>query len=63
MTIQVMVRTVYGKNLVYPICDKAKAFAQIAGHKTLDQRAIALIESLGFEVEYVQYNPFEVEKE
>jgi len=41
---------VYGKQLIYPICEDAKRFAAIAGNKTLSIEIIKLIKELGYVV-------------
>ena len=48
MEIIVKVKNVYGQEKVYPICEKAKTFARIAGTKTLTTETIGLIKSLGY---------------
>jgi len=53
MIITVELRNVYGKPLIYPICDKAKAFAAIAGTVTLSQANLWQIKELGFSVHQV----------
>lgn len=50
MTITVQIRQVYGNEAIYPICEKAKLFAAIAGTKTLTLQAIAQIKLLGYEI-------------
>ena len=50
----VNIRTVYGKDLIYPIDDNAQRFANIKGTKTLTMADLILIESLGFEIEYTK---------
>jgi len=50
MNIYVNERSVYGNTMVYPACDKAKAFANIAGTKTLTFETIAEIKILGYDV-------------
>jgi hypothetical protein len=52
--IQVQVKTVYGVDKIYPICEDAKTFASIAGTKTLSCRDVENIKNLGFRVELVQ---------
>lgn len=54
MSIQVRITMVYGNQTVYPICDKAKLFAQIAGQKTLTPRTIQMIKALGYKIEIIQ---------
>ena len=51
MIIQVELRDVYGKQLIYPACDKSKAFAAIAGTKTLSQANLWQIKDLGYSVQ------------
>ena len=50
MIITVEIKDVYGQPKVYPVCDKAQIFADIAGTKTLLPRDIQRIPVLGFEV-------------
>ena len=50
MNIYVSERNVYGRATIYPQCDKAKAFANIAGTKTLTFETIAEIKNLGYDV-------------
>jgi hypothetical protein len=51
MEITVKVKTVYGNDLIYPVCEKAKAFVTIQGGKTLTSRTIGtLIDKLGYEI-------------
>jgi hypothetical protein len=52
-SISVFVRSVYGKQTIYPACSKAKAFALLTGKKTLDARDLKLVDELGFAVVYV----------
>jgi hypothetical protein len=46
--ITVRVREVYGRRLVYPVCERARIFAQIAGAATLTPDVVKLIKALGF---------------
>ena len=50
MNITVEIREVYGQSKIYPVCDKAKTFANIAGTTTLLPRDIQSIQMLGFEI-------------
>ena len=50
MNITVEIREVYGQSKIYPVCDKAKICAVIAGTTTLLPRDIQRIQVLGFEV-------------
>ena len=50
MEIKVQVRNVYGNELVYPMCKKAKTFCVLTGTKTLSHWDIGHIKSLGYEI-------------
>jgi len=54
MTITVRVRNIYGNRTVYPMCDKAKIFAQMAGHSTLTPATLDGIRRLGYLIEVEQ---------
>ena len=41
-------QTVYGNELIYPICNQSKILASISGKKTLSPIDIALIKRLGY---------------
>ncbi len=41
-------KSVYGNELVYPVCNKAKLFASISGNKTLLPDVIEDIKKLGY---------------
>ena len=51
-SITVQVKSVYGKDTVYPICDNAKAFASIANTSTLTLHTLKNIISLGYTINY-----------
>lgn len=51
MKITVRIKNNYGNKMIYPVCEKAKAFADIASTTTLTQRVIELIKSLGYSIE------------
>ena len=53
MNIKVKLKNVYGNDLIYPVCDKAKAFAAIADKKTLSLGDVENIKALGFKVDLV----------
>lgn len=50
-TIQVRIKDVYGTPKVYPVCDKAKLFAKLAGTATLTHDARQIIMALGYNIE------------
>jgi hypothetical protein len=51
MKIMVTVENIYGNTLFYPLCEKAKLFAQIAGKKTLTREVLQHIKSLGYVID------------
>jgi len=50
-TITVEQKNLYGNDLFYPACEKAKLFASIANTKTLGVTTIVLIKKLGYDFE------------
>jgi hypothetical protein len=48
--IEVIIEPQYGKWVYYPACDDAKAFAVIAGTKTLTDATLVQIKKLGYEI-------------
>jgi hypothetical protein len=51
--IKVRITNKYGKELIYPMCQKAELFCSIAGAKTLTRSNIESIKALGFDVDVV----------
>jgi len=49
-TIHVEMKNVYGNNLIYPVCFRAKLFTSITGTETLTRDAIYFIRQLGYKV-------------
>jgi len=54
MQIVIRIKDVFGKRTIYPVCDKAKLFAELAGTRTLTQMALLSIQKLGYEVKCEQ---------
>mgnify|MGYP000909715950 CR=1 FL=1 len=52
MKITVQVKNVYGRDLIYPVCEKARIFAEISGAQTLRPSVLERIRALGYEVEF-----------
>ena len=52
LLITVEVRSVYGRDTIYPVDAAAKAFADIAGTTTLTVPVLKQIIGLGYEVRY-----------
>ena len=57
MQIVVRIKNVYGVDKVYPVCDKAHRFADIAGTLTLHPSDLKAIQSLGYAVQIEQQQP------
>lgn len=57
MAIQVSIKSVYGKETIYPVCEKAKIFASLVEQSTLTRTDISRIKALGFVVEVVPNSP------
>ncbi len=53
-TIEVRIKNVYGCEKIYPVCAKARAFAEIACQTTLTYNTIKNIKALGFTVIVIQ---------
>lgn len=53
-TIKVRIKTVYGNENIYPACPLAKSFADLVGTKTLTDRSIRIIKSMGITVKVLQ---------
>jgi hypothetical protein len=51
--IHVRVMDVYGRRVVYPVCDKAKVFASIAGTTSLTETTLRCIKKLGYEIHVI----------
>lgn len=52
-TIQICIKSIYGRETIYPVCPIAKGMAALAGTKTLTQESIRIIVGMGFKVQYV----------
>jgi len=50
MKITVLRKDSYGQERIYPVCEKAKLFAEIAKTKTLGLKDLKAIKNLGYEV-------------
>ncbi|CAB4159296.1 hypothetical protein UFOVP713_72 [uncultured Caudovirales phage] len=52
MEIIISRKDVYGETKYYPVCEKAKLFAAIAGTKTLTRPVLNKIKDLGYTVAF-----------
>lgn len=50
MQITIETKEVYGNTLYYPVCDKAKTFAEMVNAKTLTPSVLRNIKQLGFQI-------------
>lgn len=50
MTITVRRKTVYGNEMIYPVCDTAKHLALLGDTKTLTPRQVNIIKALGYKI-------------
>lgn len=53
-TITVRIRQVYGRDTVYPVCERALIFALLIGQKSFGPHDLAKIRSLGYTIETEQ---------
>jgi hypothetical protein len=54
MTITVQIKTHYGTQYIYPVCDAAQKLCDLTGKKTLSQRDIGIIKYLGYAINVQQ---------
>ena len=52
-TITFKEKNVYGRILIYPVCDKANIFAGLLSTKTFTTGQLSLIESLGYTINLI----------
>ena len=57
MDILVQIKSVYGQDKIYPVCDNAKTFAEMVGQQTLTHHNIAHIKKLGYAINVMQQQP------
>jgi len=48
MNLTIKLKTVYGNDLIYPVCDKAIKLCQITNQKTFSQFAIQKLKEVGY---------------
>lgn len=53
MKLQVEIKTVYGKDLIYPVCEKSKQLAKLLKTTTLTAEAVNVAKLLNVEFEVV----------
>ena len=50
MEILVEIKSVYGNERIYPVCEKASLFSKIAGTTTITEETKDLIKQLGYTI-------------
>ena len=48
MIITIKIKNVYGNEMIYPVCDKAKMLVELTGKKTFTPYAIRILKELGY---------------
>jgi len=54
MTITVSIKSHYGTQFIYPVCDAAQKLCALTGKKTLSHRDIDIIKYLGYSINVEQ---------
>jgi len=52
-TIKIQMKSVFGNELVYPVCDKSKILTALTRKKTLDNQDLEMIKNLGYKIMWV----------
>lgn len=52
-TLKITIKSVYGKETIYPACEQSRRLADMVGTKTLTQDTVRQAIAMGFRVEYV----------
>ncbi len=55
--IVVTTRNVYGQDKIYPVCEHAQMFAELAGTKTLSDHSIRVIKKMGIRISLEELKP------
>jgi hypothetical protein len=48
MELEVQIKNLYGRDVIYPVCEKAQLLTRLSGNRTLTAEAIAVIKGLGY---------------
>jgi hypothetical protein len=52
MTIHLMIKNVYGNELVYPVCSHAKYLASFKGTKTFNDQDLTKLKQMGYSFQW-----------
>jgi hypothetical protein len=55
MKITVEIKTLYGKQHIYPVCERGQMVAELIGQKTLTEKQVECLKKMGYEI-LVQHN-------
>ena len=61
MEIQIMMKNVYGKELIYPANEAARLFCKLTAKRTFDINDLRTIKALGYSIVHVFEGDFEFE--
>lgn len=56
-TIKVQIKSVFGRDVIYPACEKSEGFCKLIGQKSLTEGQIQQIKALGYEVQVESIHP------
>jgi hypothetical protein len=59
--IVILAKEVYGRQMLYPVCDTSRLFAAIADRATLSEVNIRRIRQLGYEVTVTHPKPINID--
>jgi len=48
MELLIEIKNIYGRDVIYPICEKSQLLTRLSGNRTLTEEAIAVIKRLGY---------------
>ena len=55
MTIEVQVRSVYGRNRIYPMNETAVKLTALLKRKTFEKEDLAILKDMGFAIKWVSF--------
>jgi hypothetical protein len=55
MTIEVQVRSVYGRNRIYPMNATATKFTELLKRKTFEKEDLAILKDMGFAIKWMPF--------
>ena len=57
MHIKVQIKSVFGREVIYPACETAEGFCKLIGQKSLTDDQVRQIKALGYEVRVEPSHP------